>query len=98
MDFTAGRMIAGGLAAFGLALLLFNHMEITLHGHVHTWTMGLGPLLLSLGVGGLVDPRVLWAMKARGRHLPLTLHAICGALIVVALLAAVLLVRIYGVH
>lgn len=74
------RFIAGGLAAASAIGLLVNHWLAESQSTVRLMILCLGPLTLLLGLGGLVEPRILWSMGKYGQHLPIQYKVIGVAL------------------
>jgi hypothetical protein len=66
-----------GAAAIGM---LLNHFLIESQGMARLLLLCLGPLAFFLGLGGMVEPKILWAVGKYGKHLPTTYKAIGGAL------------------
>jgi hypothetical protein len=75
-------------AAVGLVL---NHFLIESHGVARLLLLCLGPIALFLGIGGMVDPKIFWAVGKHGQQLPLIYKVIGGALGVGGLVGTLLL-------
>lgn len=80
------------LALIGGGLLAFNHWSATNEGKVYLWGVFAAPMLLLLGIGGLIDPTIAVASAMNG---PRT-KVIRGVLIAVGLLISVALA--FGVY
>jgi hypothetical protein len=64
------RLISGGMLGLGLFLLGMNMVSDALQGAVYLAPVFLGPLMLVLGIAGLVSPNVVRAGGKFGGHLP----------------------------
>ena len=74
-------VVAGGLLAL-------NHYEAVSDGKVYLWLIFMAPLFLFLGIGGLIDPRILWSIGPKGQHFPMRIKVIGGLLAVAGLLVS----------
>jgi hypothetical protein len=84
-------MISAGMATAAAVGLLLNHFLIESHGVARLMLLCLGPIALFLGIGGMVEPKILWAVGKHGHQLPLIYKVIGGALGVVGLAGTLLL-------
>jgi hypothetical protein len=66
-----------GAATVGL---LFNHFMIESQGVAKLMILCLGPIALFLGIGGMVEPKIVWSVGKHGKHLPVIYKLIGGAL------------------
>ena len=86
-----GRLVAAGVAAAGALAMLVNHFLPGTQTVGRLLLLCLGPIALFVGVGGLVEPRIMWAVGKHGRDLPVVYKVIGGALGACGLLVTVLL-------
>ncbi len=56
------RKLALALIVGSAGMLAFNHYEAVESEEVYLAIVFIAPLMLMLGLGGLVDPRVVWAI------------------------------------
>ncbi len=75
-----GRMISLVLLASGAFLLLINHFVGAGNGSVYLVPLFLGPMALFLGLGGVIEPKLLWSLGKFGQHLPWTYKVVGGGL------------------
>jgi hypothetical protein len=73
------------LASLGMAIaaglgLLINHFAITNQSTASLMLLAIGPLGLFLGIGGAIEPKILWSMGKFGQDLPATYKIIGFAL------------------
>ena len=80
------RKLAVAVAVGSAGVLALNHYKAVESGEVYLVGVFLAPLVLMLGLGGLVDPRVLWAI-GKYRHLVPPWPRRAGAVLVAAGLA-----------
>lgn len=66
-----------GAAAVGL---LLNHLMVEVHGVARLMILCVGPPALFLGIGGLIEPKVFWAVGKHGRDVPMVYKVIGGVL------------------
>jgi hypothetical protein len=93
------RLVAIGMAAASALGLVANHFMIGSLGTASLMILCLAPIALLLGIGGAVEPKVLWAMGKYGEHLPLQYKIAGGVLGVIGLLLALALVfLVYPAH
>lgn len=64
------RLASVGMLAFGFALTVGSFVVEAYTGSVYLFVIGLVPLLIMLGVAGLISPNVVRAMGQFGGHLP----------------------------
>lgn len=90
------RQVAIGMAAASALGLVANHFMIGSLGTASLMILCLAPIALLLGIGGAVEPKILWAMGKYGEHLPMQ-YKVVGALLGVAglLLALALIFLVY---
>jgi hypothetical protein len=84
--------------AGGVGLLVVNHL--TARGGV-LWLaiVFLAPMVTLLGIGGLIDPRVLWSIGPRGKLLPRAIRIAGGCLALAGIVvSAVLVFAVYGLQ
>jgi hypothetical protein len=86
------RFVAIGLAVAAAIGLLVNHFVPDGQSVARLMLMSLGPIVLLLGIGGAVEPKVLWALGKYGEHLPAKYRIIGGCLGGVGLLLALALI------
>jgi hypothetical protein len=67
------RRSAGVLFGLGLLCLVGNGIALAVAGMVYPWLLALGPILILLGLAGLIDPRIASALSPRAREMPLPL-------------------------
>ena len=54
-----GRLISAGMAGAAAVNLLLNHVMIESQGITGLMILCLGPLAFFLGIGGIVDPKIV---------------------------------------
>lgn len=86
------RFVALGMAAAAAIGLLVNHFMGESLGVARMMLLCLGPLALLLGVGGAIEPKILWALGKYGQHLPTKYKIIGGILAGAGVLVTLLLV------
>ena len=96
--FMPSRIIPLILALVAGGLLAWNHSN-SMHGGEGSLAIVLfAPLFLLLGIGGLVDPRLAWAIGPRAQHFPMRIKVIGGFLAVAGLaVSAYLSLGVYHV-
>lgn len=77
---TNGRLISAGMAGAAAVGLLLNHFMIELQGTAKLMILCVGPIALFLGIGGMVEPKILWSVGKYGKHLPVVYKVIGGVL------------------
>ncbi|HUE73482.1 MAG TPA: hypothetical protein VMP01_21570 [Pirellulaceae bacterium] len=84
----------GSLAAIGIALLLGGICvgSYVFDGSVFLYPLLLAPLLVLIGIAGLIDPNVCRALGKYGKHLPFTYKLIAGSLMAVWFVIVIILV------
>jgi hypothetical protein len=75
-----GRLISAGMAGAAAVGLLLNHFMIESQGIAKLMILCLGPIAFFLGVGGMVDPKIVWSVGKYGKHLPVVYKVIGGVL------------------
>ena len=75
-----GRLISAGMAAAAAIGLLINHFMIESQHVGRLMILCFGPIALFLGIGGMVEPKILWSVGKFGKHLPVIYKLIGGAL------------------
>lgn len=73
------RLVSLGLAAAAAVGLIANHFATEL-GTASLMILSLAPVALFVGIGGAVEPKILWAMGKYGEHLPIKYKVIGGVL------------------
>jgi predicted Zn finger-like uncharacterized protein len=86
---TGMRLISGGSLLLGLFLLGINLASNSLQGAVYLMPLVLGPLMLMLGITGLISPNVVRAGGKFGGHLPWRYKAMFYGLMSVWLVIAI---------
>jgi len=86
-----GRLAPLVVAVVSGGILAANHVWFLHQGRTMLAIVLLAPMFLFLGVGGLVDPRLVWSIGPAGRELPLGIKLIGVALAVVGLVASAFL-------
>ena len=80
-------------------LLAWNHYNMLQSGQAYIWIIVLAPLFFSLGIGGLIDPRIAWAIGPRAGQFPLRIKVIGGFLALMGLaLSAYLALGVYHIQ
>lgn len=87
-----GRLIAAGLALASLIGLLLNHFMAESQTVARLMILCLAPLGVFVGLGGIVEPRIVWSIGKYGAHLPLKYKLIGGALAAAGVIATLFLV------
>jgi len=82
-----GRSFAAVLAAAGGIGMLVNHFS----SHVNLMMLALGPILLFLGIGGIIEPKILWSVGKYGKHLPIVYRSIGVGLSALGVVVTILL-------
>jgi hypothetical protein len=85
-----GRLIAAGLVAAGVLGLVLNHFVSDRQSVASLLMLCFAPLGLFLGLGGLVEPRIMWSVGKYGKHLPVKFK-IVGCVLAAAGVAVTLL-------
>ena len=86
------RFVAIGMAVAAAIGLLVNHFMAETQGAVRLGILCLGPMSLLLGIGGSVEPKVLWSLGKFGEHLPVKYKIIGGSLAGAGVLLTLVLV------
>lgn len=87
-----GRLIAAGLALASAVGLVVNHFMAGSQQAVSLMILCLAPLGLFLGVGGIVEPKIVWSLGKYGKQLPMKYKLIGGALAAAGVVVTLLLV------
>lgn len=74
------RLIAIGMSAAAAIGLLVNHFMAESQNAVNLMILAVGPISLFLGIGGMIEPKVLWSLSKYGEHLPIKYKIIGGVL------------------
>ena len=75
-----GRLIAAGLAIASAVGLALNHLMAGSQSVVQLIILCIGPIGLFLGLGGIIEPKILWSVGKHGRQLPVVYKLIGGVL------------------
>lgn len=75
-----GRLISAGMAGAAAIGLLIHHFTAESQNVARLLILGLGPMALFLGLGGMVEPRIVWSVGRHGKHLPGIYKVIGGSL------------------
>ena len=86
------RPVAIGMGAAAAIGLLVNHFAGESLGGGRLLLLCMGPMALLLGIGGAVEPKIVWSLGNYGQHLPLMYKVIGGCLAVAGLLVTLLLI------
>ena len=88
------------MAAACLVGLAVNHFLGGGLSVARLFLLVLGPAGLLLGIGGMVEPRIVWSVGKYGQHLPVKYKVVGGALaavgVVVSLVLAFVVYRVGG--
>jgi hypothetical protein len=82
----------------GAGGLLANEVSADIKGKLCLAILLCCPLLLSIGVGGLIDPRILWSVRAEGRLYPRPVRVVGGVLGLAAIAATAYLALVAYRH
>jgi hypothetical protein len=69
-DVPKGRTAPALVATIGAAFLIVDHLTLAHGGSFSLAIVFLAPMFTLLGLGGLVDPRIVWSIGPRGKSLP----------------------------
>lgn len=75
-----GRLISAAMAGASALGLLMNHYVVESHHVGKLIILCLGPIAFFLGIGGIVEPKIVWSVGKYGKHLPAIYKLIGGAL------------------
>ena len=75
-----GRLISAGMAVAAAIGLLVNHFAVGSQNVVYLMILCLGPIALFLGIGGVVEPKILWSVGKYGKDIPVVYKIIGAAL------------------
>lgn len=87
-----GRLMAAGLMAACALGLVANHFVGAGVSVARLFILILGPAGLLLGLGGIVEPKIVWSVGKYGQHLPVKYKIIGVALAAAGVLVTLLLV------
>ncbi|MHC4875611.1 MAG: hypothetical protein ACYTGL_03870 [Planctomycetota bacterium] len=91
-----GRLISAGLTAAAAFGLLVNHFLIDSQHVGRLMILCLGPIAFFLGIGGIVEPKIVWSVGKYGKQLPAIYKVIGGMLGTVGLaVTGLLLLFVY---
>lgn len=85
------RLLSGALFGGGLLMLGANHAQSVMSNEVYPAALVLGPIVVMLGLAGLISPNLLRSAGKHGKHLPLHYKLIAAAFGVAGLLLGLLL-------
>lgn len=86
------RPVAMGMTAAAALGLLANHFMADSQNSVSLMILALAPIALLLGIGGIVEPKVIWSLGKYGTHLPFKYKLVGGVLGVLGLVVSLVLV------
>ncbi len=86
-----GRLVAAGMAVASAVGLAVNHFAVQAQGIGGLFILCLGPLAFFLGIGGVVEPKVVWAVGKYGKDLPAVYKIVGGTLAAVGVAVTILL-------
>ena len=86
-----GRLIAVGLTFAAAVGLLLNHFLAGSQNIVKLMILCIGPIGLFLGIGGILEPKILFAVGKYGKHLPAIYKVIGGMLGTLGVIVTILL-------
>jgi len=81
-------MAVAVLSALGLVL---NHVMVAANSGLSLGLLCIAPLAMFLGIGGAIEPKIIWSMGKYGEHLPVKYKVIGGILGVAGLALTFLL-------
>jgi hypothetical protein len=87
-----GRLVAAGMAVAGAFGLLLNHFLPNPPTVGRLLLLLFGPLALFLGLGGIVEPKIVWAVGKYGKDLPAVYKVIGAALAAIGVAVTIVLV------
>ena len=90
------RGVAAGMAAAGAIGLALNHFMTESHDTANLFILAIGPVGIFLGIGGSIEPRILWSLGKYGQHLPAIYKVIGFTLGLLGVLTTLALV--FGVY
>jgi len=90
-----GRLISAGMAGAAAVGLLLNHFMIESQGIAKLMILCLGPIAFFIGIGGMVEPKIVWSVGKYGKHLPV-IYKVIGAALGGLGVAATLLLLVTG--
>jgi hypothetical protein len=71
VDLPKGRMAGVFATTVGLIALAVNHHLIVSEGEGYLWAVVVSPVIVTLGLAGVLEPRIPRSAFERGRDLPL---------------------------
>lgn len=86
------RPVAIGMAVAAAVGLLVNHFAGESIGAGRLMLLCIGPMALLLGIGGAIEPKIVWALGNYGQHLPVMYKVIGGCLAISGLIVTLLLI------
>lgn len=69
----------------GVFMLAANHYGAVVYGEQHQIGLWLGPIVLVMGLGGLIDPRILWSFHRDSGPFPAWIRRVRLVLILLAI-------------
>ncbi len=86
-----GRLISAGMVVAAAVGLLLNHFLIDSQQVGRLMILCMGPIAFFLGIGGLIEPKIVWSVGKYGKDLPAVYKVIGGVLGCVGLVVTGLL-------
>ena len=86
-----GRLIAAGLSVAASMALVINHFMAGTQNILNLVIICVGPIGLFPGIGGLIEPKILFSVGKYGTHLPFVYKLIGGILGILGVLGTILL-------
>ena len=86
-----GRLIAAGLATASAVGLVLNHFTVGSQNVLNLMILCIAPIGLFLGIGAMVEPKILFAVGKYGQELPAMYKIIGGALGALGIAVTILL-------
>ena len=87
------RLVAIGMTVAAAIGLVVNHfLGVEAQGAARLMILSIGPIAFMIGLGGIVEPKILWALGKYGDHLPFKYKVIGGILGGIGLLLTLVLV------
>lgn len=74
------RYVSLAVAVLSTLGLILNHSMATANSSVSLGLLCIAPLGMFLGIGGAIEPKILWSMGKYGEHLPVKYKVIGGIL------------------
>lgn len=82
---------------FGVIGLAYNHFGAEVEHQITFLAVVVCPVLVLMGIGGLIDPRITWSTRAEGRHYPFAVRA-AGALLLILSFSVSVTLYLYVYH